>query len=278
MITSFCLVLSTTLMAQTKMTNTTTITVDKNINGKITQEVYVIEGDGADEKLKALKKDISVVNINVEKRVEMSSDNPNGDDVKKMRNEVEVEIKAMESTTGVKAQKREENVEIEITENDTNEIKKYKVKIIENGKEEIIEWNGEGEMPEKMKEVMDNSEGNIKTEGSTKSYQFKIMNAEEMGIDESAVIREKNNNRGQIGVRIGKSKGGVEILSFPENSTAEAAGLLVGDVITGINDKVISSIQGLVNALTPYKPGDIVSINFIRGDQMMKKEVKMDKR
>ena len=277
-ITCFCLVMSIAITAQTKMTNTTTITVDKNIDGKITQEVFVIEGDGADEKLKALEKDKTVVNINVEKRVEMRSDDPNSEAVKKMRKEVEVEINELEEATGTKAEKREENVEIEVTANDAKKIKKYKVKIIENGKEEVIEWNGEGEMPGKMKKVMDETEVIIKTDGSDTPQKFKIVNAEEMGIDESIEMVEKNNNRGQIGVMIGEVKGGVEILSFPEDSMAKAAGLLVGDVITGVNDKVVSSMQELINALTPFEPGDIVTINFVRGDDMMKKEVKMAKR
>ncbi len=277
-ITCFCLVMSIAITAQTKMTNTTTITVDKNIDGKITQEVFVIEGDGADEKLKALEKDKTVVNINVEKRVEMRSDDPNSEAVKKMRKEVEVEINELEEATGTKAEKREENVEIEVTANDAKKIKKYKVKIIENGKEEVIEWNGEGEMPEKMKKVMDETEVIIKTDGSDTPQKFKIVNAEEMGIDESIEMVEKNNNRGQIGVMIGEVKGGVEILSFPEDSMAKAAGLLVGDVITGVNNKVVSSMQELINALTPFEPGDIVTINFVRGDDMMKKEVKMAKR
>ena len=277
-ITCFCLLFSITLIAQTKMTNTTTITVDKNIDGKITQEVFVIEGDGADDKLKELEKDKSVVNINVEKRVEMRSDDPNGEEVKKMRKEVEVEIEALEKTAGKKAQKREENVEIEITANDAKEIKKYRVKIIEDGKEEMIEWNGEGEMPEKMKKVMDDTEVIIKTDGSTKAQKFKIVNADEMGIDESMVIMEKNTNRGQIGVMISEAKGGVEILSFSDNSMAEDAGLLVGDIITGVNDKVVSTMQGLIDALSPFKPGDTVSINFTRDDSIMKKDVKMGKR
>lgn len=278
MFTSFCLILTLVLTAQTKMTNTTTITVDKNVDGKITQEVFVIEGEGADEKLKELEKDKSVVNINVEKRVEMISDDPNAKDVQEMRKEVEVEIEALEKATGTKADKREENVEIEVTANDNEEIKKYKVKIIENGKEEVIEWNGEGEMPDQMKKVMDQTEVIIKTEGDGNAKQFRITNAEEMGIDESEVIVKRNLNRGQIGVMISDTKGGVQILSFPENSTAKAAGLLIGDVITGVNDKVISSMQGLVDALTPYKPGDVVSINFVRGDRMMKKDVTMAKR
>jgi len=91
-ITYVFFMLSTVIMAQSGMVNTTTITVDKKIDGKIVQEVIVIEGDGADEKLKELEKDKSVVNINVEKRVEMRSDDPDSEEVKKMRKEIELEL------------------------------------------------------------------------------------------------------------------------------------------------------------------------------------------
>ena len=276
-ITCICFMLTTMVMAQSGMTNTTTITVEKNVDGKIVKEVKVIEGDGADKKLAELEKDKTVVSINVEKRVEMRSDDPNSKEMQKMKKEIEVEIQELEKVTGEKAERREENVEIEVTANDKEEIKKYKVKIIEDGKEEIIEWNGEGEMPAKMKKVMDGTQVIVKTEGNTTTQQFKIINAEEMGIKET-VTRDKNNNRGQIGVRISSAKGGVAITEFTQNSMAQAAGLQVGDVINGVNDKAVITMQDLVNALTPYKPGDIVTINFVRRGAIMKKDVKMAKR
>jgi len=171
-ITCICFMLTTMVMAQSGMTNTTTITVEKNVDGKIVKEVIVIEGDGADKKLAELEKDKTVVSINVEKRVEMRSDDPNSKEMQKMKKEIEVEIQELEKVTGEKAERREENVELEVTANDKEEIKKYKVKIIEDGKEEIIEWNGEGEMPAKMKKVMDGTEVIVKTDGSTTTQQF----------------------------------------------------------------------------------------------------------
>jgi len=195
-----------------------------------------------------------------------------------MRKEVEVEIKGMEKATGVKAEKREENVEIEVTANDAKEIKKYRVKIIENGKEEILEWNGEGEMPEKMKKVVGDSEVIVKTKGAKESQQFKIVNAEEMGIDQTSDLVVKNNNKGQIGVMITSAKGGVEITKFTNSSTAKAAGLQLGDIIIGVNDMKVVTIQDLVKSLSPYEPDDVVSINYTRGEKILKSDVKLDSR
>lgn len=276
-ITYVFFMLSTVIMAQSGMVNTTTITVDKKIDGKIVQEVIVIEGDGADEKLKELEKDKSVVNINVEKRVEMRSDDPDSEEVKKMRKEIEVEIREIEKVTGKNADRREENVQIEITANDKKEIKKYKVKIIEDGKEEVIEWNGEGEMPSEMKKVMDGTEVIINTKDELKVNRFKIVNSDEVMIEER-ILLEKNNNRGQIGVMITDAEGGVEISEFTENSMAKSAGLELGDIIIGVNEKRVINIQALVDTLTPFKPGDKVSINFTRGDSILTKEVELAKR
>lgn len=164
------------MIAQSTMINKTTITIEKNVNGKIVKEVYEMEGEGADQKLKELEKDPSVVSISVEKKVEMTSDDPDNAEMKKMKEEVDVEIEKMEKVTGAKAERREERVEIEIIEDDQTEIKKYKVKIVENGKEEILEWNGEGEMPERMRAIIDRDEanGNLKVENLSKKEKVEV--------------------------------------------------------------------------------------------------------
>lgn len=284
-ITYICLIMSTAMIAQSTMTNTTTITVDKKIDGKIVQEVFVLEGAGADEKLKELEKDLTVVSINVEKQVEMRSDDPNSTEMQKIRKEVEVEISDLEKVTGQKAERREENVEIEVTAHDQKEIKKYKVKIIENGVEEVIEWNGEGEMPENLKKLMNDTETiiNVKENKSGEEHQYKVTKNNGLGkmqitSEDYEVTADENTNSGQIGVMVSGGDEGVEILSFTENSMARAAGLEIGDVITAVNSKAVSSIENLVDALSQYEPGDVVSINYNRGDRKLTKEVRLNKR
>lgn len=284
-ITGILLIMSTAMIAQTTMINKTTITVDKSVDGKIVKEVYVIEGEGADKKLKELENDKSVININVEKQVEMSSDDPNNVEMQKMRKEVEVKIADMEKATGKKADRREENIEIEVTEDDQKEIKEYKMKIIENGKEEVIEWNGEGEMPAKMKKMMDDTETqiNVKGEGrEARKYHMTQNNKKANGMtitdEEVIIMNEENNNKGQIGVMIRNIASGVEILSFTDNSMAMAAGLKIGDVITGVNSKTVTTMEDLVEGLALYEPGDVVTINYMRDNRTFMKEVKLNKR
>ena len=274
--------MSTVMIAQTKIINKTTITVDKTVDGKVVKEVYVIEGEAADKKLKELENDTSVININVEKHVEMRSDDLNSEEIEKLRKEVEVEIRDIEKATGKKAERREESIEIEIETDDDKEIKKYKVKIIENGKEEVIEWNGKGEMPAKMKKLMGDTDPTIIVRGKgVEGYNYKMIkkDADDMMMEKEVIMmNEKNNNKVQIGVMISDTEGGVEILSFADNSTAREAGLEVGDIITGVNSKTVTSMKDLVDALSPYEPGDVVVINYISGDRILTKEVKLSKR
>ena len=276
------LLLNTAIMAQSIMTNTTTITVDKKVNGKIVQEVFVIEGDGADKKLKELKEDQSVVNIDVEKRVEMRSDDFDAEEVKKR---IEVEIEDLEKVTGKTAERSEEIVEIEITTEDQKEIKKYKVKIIENGKEEVIEWNGEGEMPEKMKKVMVEHETIIDVKDNESNEVHKYKMSKDNGLknmvintEDYEVITEENTNPGQIGVMVSGGDEGVKILSFTEDSMAKAAGLEIGDIITGVNGSPVITMGNLVDGLSNFMPGDIVSIDYTRGGRKLSKEVTLSKR
>ena len=284
-ITGILLIMSTAMIAQTTMINRTTITVDKSVDGKVVKEVYVIEGEGADKKLKELENDKSVININVEKQVEMSSDDPNNAEMQKMRKEVEVKIADMEKATGKKADRREEKIEIEVTEDDQKEIKEYKMKIIENGKEEVIEWNGEGEMPAKMKKMMEDTETQITVKGEgreARKYHMTQNNKKANGMtitdEEVIIMNEENNNKGQIGVMIRNIASGVEILSFTDNSMAMAAGLKIGDIITGVNSKTVTTMEDLVEGLAPYEPGDVVTINYMRDDRKFMKEVKLNKR
>lgn len=261
------------LMSQSTSTNSTTITVDRRVDGKIVQEIFEIEGSGADDKLEALKKDDSIININVEKRVEMRSDDSNDRDIQHLRKEVEVEISEIEDLTGTISERREENIEIEITADDHKEIKRYRLKIIEDGKEELIEWDGQGEMPEKMKEVMQNTDINV-LDNRDESYEYD----NSLNIHSQDDTKERNTNRGEIGVMVSNAIGGVEIVSFTDDSRAKNAGLLIGDVINGVNGRHVGSMVELVDALKQYVPGDVVTIHYIRGRDILTAQVGLNKR
>jgi putative serine protease PepD len=64
-----------------------------------------------------------------------------------------------------------------------------------------------------------------------------------------------------------RSGGGAAVTEVRSNTPADKAGLQVGDVITAVDGKKISSADELRSAITAHSPGDRVSITYVRGDQ-----------
>ena len=60
---------------------------------------------------------------------------------------------------------------------------------------------------------------------------------------------------------------GAEIQEVTDGSAAGAAGLENGDVITKIDDRLISSADSLVATIRSYRPGDEVTVTYLRGDR-----------
>jgi S1-C subfamily serine protease len=60
--------------------------------------------------------------------------------------------------------------------------------------------------------------------------------------------------------------GGVTIVSLTPGGGAEKAGLHAGDVIIAVNDAQTPSTAALTALLANYKPGDKVTVHYVRGD------------
>jgi Zn-dependent M28 family amino/carboxypeptidase len=63
------------------------------------------------------------------------------------------------------------------------------------------------------------------------------------------------------------SPGGVRLTGVREGTPAAEAGIQAGDIITRIGDYEIKNLNDMQNALTSYKPGDVVTIVVRRGEQ-----------
>lgn len=66
---------------------------------------------------------------------------------------------------------------------------------------------------------------------------------------------------------------GVYITNISSGSPAANAGLKVDDIITGINGTSISDMNGYINILFTFKPGDAVMVDFVRGTKTMSVQV-----
>lgn len=73
-----------------------------------------------------------------------------------------------------------------------------------------------------------------------------------------------DSNRAMLGVTTEKTEGGVSIESVTKESAAAKAGLKESDVITKIDDKVITNPDDLSAAIKKHKPGDKVTVTYLR--------------
>ena len=70
----------------------------------------------------------------------------------------------------------------------------------------------------------------------------------------------------QFGIRIADTEdsSGAEIAQVNPGSTAEKAGLKVGDIITKVNENAITSADSLVATIRSYRPEDTVTVSWTR--------------
>lgn len=66
---------------------------------------------------------------------------------------------------------------------------------------------------------------------------------------------------------------GVYVNEVSEGSAAEEAGLKKGDVVTKVNGKVVNKMAEMQEALTQYRPGDKVSVTYLRDKKEYTKNV-----
>ena len=86
-----------------------------------------------------------------------------------------------------------------------------------------------------------------------------------------------NENRAMLGVSTQKTEGGVEVQDVTEESAAAKAGIKEDDVITKIDDKKIEDPDQLSAAIKAHKPGDKVTVTFLRDKKEQKVTAELTK-
>jgi putative serine protease PepD len=100
-------------------------------------------------------------------------------------------------------------------------------------------------------------------------------------IDQAKPIAEELIDSGQatharIGISVGGASGetrGALIASVEPGSGADDAGLAEGDVITKIDDRLITDGESLIAAARSYRPSDTVTITFVRDGETRTAEI-----
>ena len=124
-------------------------------------------------------------------------------------------------------------------------------KVIVNGKE--LKDNEDGDVTvrrHKIKDVWAFGGGNQARAWSGDGDHFKIF--------------EMDENKAMLGVSTEQADKGAEVQNVTEGSAAEKAGLKEGDVITKVGDSKIENPDDLSKAIKAKKPGDKVSVTFLR--------------
>lgn len=69
---------------------------------------------------------------------------------------------------------------------------------------------------------------------------------------------------------------GALISEVNPGSTAEGAGIVAGDVITRVDDQIITGADSLVATIRSYRPGDTVTLTYVRGEETLTAELTLD--
>jgi len=86
-----------------------------------------------------------------------------------------------------------------------------------------------------------------------------------------------DSNRAMLGVTTDEADKGVEIQNVTKESGAAKAGLKEGDVITKIDDNKIENPNELTKVIRSHKPGDKVTVTYLRDDKEQKTTAELGK-
>jgi len=95
--------------------------------------------------------------------------------------------------------------------------------------------------------------------------------------DDRISLFDEDDNRAMLGVVTEGNDKGAEVQSVTKESAAEKAGLKKGDVITKIGDKKIESSDDLTEAIHDRKPGDKVTVTYLRDGKEQKATAELSK-
>ena len=88
---------------------------------------------------------------------------------------------------------------------------------------------------------------------------------------------DEDENRAMLGVNTDDHEKGARIESLTVGAAAEKAGLKKGDIITRIGDKKIEDANDLTEAIQAHKPGEKVSVAYLRDGKEQKATAELGK-
>jgi len=108
----------------------------------------------------------------------------------------------------------------------------------------------------------------------SKTNAKSAMTQSQLGVVDGPVANSLR--KGTLGVTVQPVEGGLQIKGFDnQNSSAKAAKMQAGDIITSINSKTISNEAELIKILSSYEAGDVVTIHYMRDHRKLSKDVRV---
>jgi serine protease Do len=95
--------------------------------------------------------------------------------------------------------------------------------------------------------------------------------------NEAMSLFSEDANRAMLGVITEEDSKGAQITSITKESGAEKAGLKKGDIITRVNDEKISTTGDVSKAIRKHKPGDKVTVTYLRDGKEQKATAELGK-
>jgi len=122
--------------------------------------------------------------------------------------------------------------------------------------------------------MMAQSNSNDSRKTNMSRLNGKAMTNTQVGVTDSPAANSMKT--GSLGIDVKAVEGGVSIVDYSyQNSSARAAKLQPGDIITGINSKTIANAEDLANAMKAYDLGDVVTVKYMRGKRRLVKNVRI---
>lgn len=82
-------------------------------------------------------------------------------------------------------------------------------------------------------------------------------------------------NKVKLGIQLKESDAGISVLFVAENSNAQRAGILTGDVLLALGGKMIQGVDDLIARLQTFAIGEQVTIRLKRGVEEMAVDVRL---
>ena len=175
---------------------------------------------------------------------------------------------------GNQGMKKEKQMQVKVNVEQEGSMKKIRITQTTDGNEEVMEFEYEGEeMPPEIKDELEKR--GIDLEEMNSAEGEKVIRVEKT---DRSKAKNSDSKKAQLGVNIEGHPAGIYISGIIPKSSADMAGLVVGDIITKVDDKPMKELEDLVGYISAKKAQDIIIVHYERDGVVESQEVVLQER